>query len=111
MLQGGIGDRLDNYFSDYYSERNHVIDMDKVGLEDREYRSQIAGREDISQIVDLLMADSEYINVYDRKILSEQLYDRYDGDFSRYFVIKMDGLQYIWRSPGTCANRRCYCTS
>ena len=91
MLQGGIGDRLDNYFSDYYSERNHVIDMDKVGLEDREYRSQIAGREDISQIVDLLMADSEYINVYDRKILSEQLYDRYDGDFSRYFVIKMDG--------------------
>lgn len=92
MLQGGIGDRVENYLnSDYDSERNHVIDMDKVGLEDKEYRSEIGTRDDIPQIVDLLIADPEYVNVYDRKVLSDQMFDRYDGSFSRYFVVKMDG--------------------
>lgn len=90
MLQGGIGDRIGSEFPTYYSERNHVIDMDKVGLEEKEYRSEIAKREDISEIVDLLMADPEYINVYDRKVLSDQMFDRFDGGFSRYFVVKMD---------------------
>jgi len=91
MLQGEIGDRVNDELGSYYSERNHIIDMDKCGLEDREYCSEIANREDIEDIVTLLMADPEYINVYDRQILSSQLYDRYDSDFSRYFVIKKDG--------------------
>jgi len=91
MLQGGIGDRVEEYLSPYYSERNHIIDMDKCGNEVKEYRSEIAIREDISEIVDLLMADPEYVNVYDKKILSDQLFDRFDGGFSRYFVVKMDG--------------------
>ena len=91
MLQGEIGDRINNELVSYYSERNHVIDMDKVGVEEKEYKSEIAKREDISEIVDLLMADPEYVNVYDRKVLNDQLLDRYDGDFSRYFVVKMDG--------------------
>lgn len=91
MLQGRVGDLIDSEFKDYYSERNHVIDMDKVGLEEREYLSVIANREDISEIVDLLMADPEYVNVYDRQVLADQMYDRFDGGFSRYFVVKMDG--------------------
>ena len=91
MLQGAIGDRIDDNFPSYYSERNHVIDMDKVGLEERDYRSEIARREDISEIVNLLMADPEYMDVYDREVLSKQLYDRYDDEFSRYIVVKMDG--------------------
>ena len=91
MLQGAIGDRIDNELLNYYSERNHVIDMDKVGVEEKEYKSEIAKREDISEIVDLLMADQEYVNVYDRKVLNNQLLDRYDSDFSRFFVVKMDG--------------------
>ena len=90
MFQGGIGDRVDDQLRTYYSERNHVIDMDKVGLDKNEYLSEIAGREDISKIVDLLMDDPEYINVYDRKVLSDQMYDRFDSGFSRYFVVKMD---------------------
>ena len=91
MLQGGIGDRIDAFLSeDYYSERNHVIDMDKVGLADQEYRSEIGTREDIEQIANLLMADAEYINVYDRQTLLEQMLDRYDNNFSRFFVVKMD---------------------
>ncbi|MBR4750819.1 MAG: GNAT family N-acetyltransferase [Thermoguttaceae bacterium] len=91
MLQGEIGNRVERAFQTYYSERNYVIDMDKCGLEDRVYQSQIAEREDIPQIVDLLMADPEYINVYDRNVLSKQLFDRFDGNFSRFFVVKMDG--------------------
>ena len=91
MLQGAIGDRIDSNFPSYYSERNYVIDMDKVGLEEREFLSEIAKREDISEIVDLLMADPEYMDVYDRDVLSKQLHDRFDDDFSRYIVVKMDG--------------------
>ena len=91
MLQGKVGDRVDAYLSeDYYSERNHVIDMDKVGLEEQEFRSEISTREDIEQIADLLLADAEYTNVYNRQVLLEQMYDRYDNQFSRYFVVKMD---------------------
>jgi len=91
MLQGPIGDRIEKDFPTYYSERNHVIDMDKIGLEEREYRSEIALREDISEIVDLLMSDAEYVDVYNRKVLSDQLHDRFDDGFSRFFVVKMDG--------------------
>jgi N-acetylglutamate synthase-like GNAT family acetyltransferase len=91
MLQGAIGDRIDNELHGYESERNHVIEMDRVGLNAREYLSEIAIRDDILQIVDLLMADPEYTSVYDREVLSDQLYDRYDSNFSRYFVVKMDG--------------------
>lgn len=91
MLQGRIGDRIDASLQGYYSERNHIIDMDQVGLQDADYRSQIAVRDDIPEIVDLLMSDSEYVNVYDKNVLLEQMLDRFDGGFSRYFVVKMDG--------------------
>ena len=91
MLQGDIGERVKSELSMYYYERNHVIDMDKCGLEDREYKSEIANREDIDDIVELLMADPEYINVYDKQILSNQLHDRFDGNFSRFFIVRMDG--------------------
>lgn len=91
MLQGSIGDRIEHELLPYYSERNHVIDMDNVGLENKEYRSIIAQRDDISEIVDLLMSDPEYISVYDRQVLSNQIYDRFDSGFSRYFIAKMDG--------------------
>ena len=91
MLQGDIGDKISKDLTTYYSERNHVIDMDKCGLQEEEYRSEIAKREDIPQIVDLMLADAEYVNVYDRQILTKSSYDRYDDGFSRYFVVKMDG--------------------
>ena len=91
MLQGSIGDRIDRCFPTYYSERNHVIDMDRVGLEEREYVSVIGTRDDIPEIVELLMADPEYINVYDKDVLLKQMLDRYDGNFGRYFVAKLDG--------------------
>ncbi len=91
MLQKQFGDRLGDLEDSYYIENNHVIDMDKVGLDDMDFKSTVAGREDIAQIVELLIADPEYVSVYDKKVLSDQLYDRYDGNFSRFFVVKMDG--------------------
>lgn len=90
MLQGEIGDRISSYFPNYFIEKNHVIDMDAVGNENREFCSTVADRDDIMQIVDLLIADPEYVNVYDPKILADQMFDRYDSGFSRYFVVKQD---------------------
>lgn len=91
MLQGGIGDRIEGALADaYHAERNHIMNMNRVGLENRAYLSKMAGRDDIAEIVELLLADPEYIDIYDRKTLSDQLYDRFDGGFSRYFAVKMD---------------------
>ncbi len=90
MLQGNIGDRVDTYLKNYCFENNYIFDMDKVGIENRTYIGQIAKRDDINEIVDLLMTDPVYFNVYDKQTLSKQLYDRYDDKFSRYFVIKID---------------------
>ena len=98
MLQGEVGDRIEPFMDGYLCERNHVIDMDRVGLEDREYRSFTAGREDIPEIVELLMADPEYRAVYDKKVLSDQMFDRYDGSFSRYFAARLEG-----RIAATCS--------
>ena len=91
MLQGDIGTRIQDHLSDYYNERNHIIDMDKVNDDSRVYESEIATRDDISAIVDLLMEDPEYVDVYDRDVLSRQMFDRYDSGFSRYFVVRRDG--------------------
>ena len=52
MLQADFGNRIDCYFSDYYSERNYVIDMDNVGIDNNNYISMIAERSDIKEIVD-----------------------------------------------------------
>ena len=90
MLQGEIGDILDKELPNYYSERNYVINMDRIGLASQDYLSEIAGKDDISEIVDLLMADPEYVNVYDRITLSKQMHDRYEGGFSRYFIVRLD---------------------
>ena len=90
MVPGEIGDMLDNLLINYYSERNHVIDMDKVGVGERNYKSVVACRDDLYEIVDLLMTDPSYVKVYDRNILTAQLFERFDSGFSRYFVVKMD---------------------
>lgn len=99
MLQGEVGEKIEESLrEDYFSERNYVIDMDRVGLEDKEYRSVMASRDDIYEIVELLLADPEYVNVYEHDVLLAQMLDRFDSGFSRYFVVKMDG-----KVVGTCS--------
>lgn len=90
MLQESVGNKIAESLPSYSVERNYIIDMDKVGLEPGNFQSTIADRNDITDIVDLLMADPEYINVYEREILLKQMLDRFDSKYSRYFVLKCD---------------------
>ncbi len=92
MVQGEFGKRLEQDLGEIFEiERNHVIDMDKVGIDKTEFCSEVGGREDISQIVSLLLEDPEYRDVYDREVLTDQMFDRFDGNFSTYFIVRMDG--------------------
>lgn len=92
MVMDSFGKRLTGYLQNNFElERNYVIDMDLVGIENKEYKSVIAKREDIEQIVHLMISDHEYVNVYDKDVLRSQLYERFDNNFSRYFVLYQDG--------------------
>ena len=92
MVLDGIGQRLLPFMKDSFSlERNHVINMDKIGIASRSFESCIAARDDIEQIVQLMMSDAEYTSVYDESVLRQQLLARFDGNFSRYFVLYRDG--------------------
>ena len=91
MVQGDFGKRLEQDLNEIFEiERNHVIDMDKVGVDKTGFRSEVGVREDISQIVSLLLEDPEYRDVYEREILTDQMFDRFDGNFSTYFIVRMD---------------------
>lgn len=91
MVQGPFGQRIEDQLEqDFMIERNHVIDMDKVGVDKNEFVSEVAGREDIAQVVDLLMNDPEYVEVYERDVLNAQMLDRYDGGFSTFFIVRKD---------------------
>jgi RimJ/RimL family protein N-acetyltransferase len=67
MVQSGMGDRIEND------------------------TCRLADASDIPEIVDLLLMDKSYTEVYTRDILLQQMRQRYDDSFSRYFIIVMDG--------------------
>lgn len=88
MVQGEIGIILESALSFSYSvEKNYVLDMSSVNFESVN-NCFTAGREDIEKIVDLLMMDSLYQSVFEKDKLLKQMIERYDDNFSRYFVIK-----------------------
>lgn len=93
MLQAEIGRRLESSLvSNYILERNHIIDMDEVSKGvNHSFLSVQADKEDIPEIVDLLLTEEEYAIVYERDVLLKQLYDRYDSGISRFYVIKDTG--------------------
>ena len=92
IVQGDVGEKIESEMGDYFSERNHVLDMDNVKQDSGKYLSEMAVSEkDIDEIVDLLIADPEYENVYEKKVLNEQMHERFNDGFSRFFVIKSDG--------------------
>ncbi|MCR5113584.1 MAG: GNAT family N-acetyltransferase [Acholeplasmatales bacterium] len=90
MLQGEIGSAIEKKLLNYNSEKNYIFDMDKICIENNQVKCSIAMREDILEISDLLMNDSEYYNVYERQILIKQLLDRFDSGFSRFFVVRIN---------------------
>lgn len=91
IVPGAVGERISKKLEGYYYEQNHVIDMDWIDISGNDFRSVIATKDEIREIAELLIADPEYSNVYERDILIKQMLDRYDNGFSRYIIIKMDG--------------------
>jgi RimJ/RimL family protein N-acetyltransferase len=93
MVQSGMGDRIENALqSHYFEEKNHIIDMDQIhGSSAENDTCRLADASDIPEIVDLLLMDKSYTEVYTRDILLQQMRQRYDDSFSRYFIIVMDG--------------------
>ena len=90
MLPEEAGKQLEAEFSELTLERNHIIDMDGVGMKEENFKSVVAGREDIVEIADLLLTEEEYSIVYDRNILITQMLTRYDQGISRYYMIRED---------------------
>ena len=91
MVQGGFGQRIESMLSsDFDVEKNYVIDMDGVNYEDKEYKSELALEKDVEAIADLLLTDSEYVDVYNRGVLIQQLRDRYNDGFGRMVVVRQD---------------------
>lgn len=89
MVQGEVGERLEASLSDTFeTEKNYVIDLGlsvKGNLCDK---VTLAQRNDMSDIAHLMINDEEYVHVYEGRILQQQLVERYEDGFGRYFVIR-----------------------
>ena len=92
MLPEEAGKAMREELTAYTLERNYIIDMDNVGVKEQDFKSVVAGREDIVPICDLLLTEEEYSIVYDRDVLIAQSLARFDQGISRYYAIKEDGM-------------------
>lgn len=92
MTTSDFGERIEELFDNeyFYVEKNNVIDMDGIKPVVNDFRSCLATSKDVPEIVDLLLSDKEYTEMYSREILLKQMQERFSDDFSRYFVVKMD---------------------
>lgn len=91
MLQGGIGERLEFALMDTFDiEKNYIMDLSVFVNGEKSSRVELASRKDMYEIVQLMMKDQEYTNVYDEKVLLQQMLDRFDDGFARFFVIRDD---------------------
>lgn len=90
FLNENIGKQIEDKLLNNYSYAiNYIMNLDHVGNgEISENSCEIGKREDIPQIADLLMSDREFYTVYDHKVLLRQLFDRFDSNFSRFFIIR-----------------------
>lgn len=91
MVQGDFGQRIEGMLcDDFYVEKNHMMDMDGINYKEEICKSKIAKEDDIEAIVDLLLSDPEYVGVYQRDILVQQLRDRYSDGFGRMVIVRQD---------------------
>lgn len=87
-----IGQRIEEDLSPLYvlkymeimstNELRHIDNPDGV---------ERAGRSDIARIVEFLMDDTEYTNVYQQESVYNQFLHRYDDGFTRFHYILRDG--------------------
>ena len=87
MLPGSVGENLKGLLkSKFILQKSHVMYFKNV-VGQYSPKVQKANESDLEKIVDLLLLDKEYDEVYTRDSLNEQLLSRFHDGFSRYFVI------------------------
>ena len=94
MVPGEMGEIIETMMGEeYFLEKNHVIDMDKVGIqEDHVFEGEIATEDDIDEIAELLLMDEIYTGVYFLDELKQQYHERFRDGFSRFFIERVDGV-------------------
>lgn len=94
MVPGEMGEIIKDMMGEgYFLERNHVIDMDKVGIQENHvFEGEIATEEDLDEIAELLYMDEIYTSVYNLDDLKKQYHERYKEGFSRFFIERVDGV-------------------
>ncbi len=75
----------------YIAKEYYIADLNVSRPLPRVNGVEIADRNDLADIADLMLTDPEFKDVYDRTILESQLLSRFDDSFSRYFIIRCDG--------------------
>ena len=72
----------------YQAEKYYIVDLNVSRPLLSPPGVEIADKEDLDSIAELMLTDPEYETVYDRDILKEQLISRFESGFSRYFIIR-----------------------
>lgn len=92
MTRQSMGMRLERFLSPrYIPEKIRIFDFERVEAEDGKSVCQVASRDNIPKMVDIMMTEDIYANVYDRETLTKQMLERYDDHFSHYFVMQDGG--------------------
>lgn len=92
MLQSELGDRLEGRLAPSYQiHKNYIMELPMSRLGKADSRVELARREDLEDMAELMLQDDEYKDVYEKNVLVAQLRARYDDGFSRFFVIRRDG--------------------
>ena len=87
-----FGNRVATEMSDkYIVKKYYVADLNVSRPLPNSNGVEVADRCDLADIVDLMLADPEFNEVYDKTVLESQLMSRFDDGFSRYFIIRCDG--------------------
>lgn len=76
---------------EYVVEKSHIIDMDKVGINETEYVGEIGAKEDLDEIAALIYNDPFYKELFVPEVLKKQYHERFDDGFSRFFIERIDG--------------------
>lgn len=92
FVSGEFGKRLAlNISGKYIAEEYYIVDLNVSRSLPNVSGVEIAERNDLADIANLMLTDPEFKEVYDKTILSSQLVSRFDDGFSRYFIIRCDG--------------------
>ena len=88
---GYYGDSLEGIMPETYrAEKYYVVDLNVSRPLSSVSGVEIAGKETLEDIAELMLTDPEYKTVYDKDMLKTQLLSRYQDGFSRYFVVRRD---------------------